>query len=265
MPTPTRFDAQPAVALPPDGSRRRLLQGALGLLSGAGLMGLGGCGGAEDSEVAAVRLVNATVDFATAKLLVGGDTAVASQAYGGTVSDYVDIDSGSQTLNVNSTSGTSGPSSAYSFSTDTYNTVVAYGTLADGMKLTRLEESSSKPSSGSVKIRLLQAHSGLDGVDLYITNTSSLSDLDPTATADAYEDLGDFATIDSGYYRIRLTKTDDRSAVLFDSGSDSSTYIGFTSKQVVTLAIVPRSSGSLPDISALPEKQTGGVLDNALA
>jgi hypothetical protein len=211
-----------------------------------------------------VRLVNATVDFSSAKLTVDGSTAISSVAYGGGVSDYVSVDSGSRSLVVKSSSGTSGPSAAYSFTTDTYNTVVAYGTLADGLVLTRLEESSATPSSGSVKVRLLQAAYALDGVDLYLTNTSSLSGLEPTATVDAYGNLGDFVTLDSGYYRVRLTKVGDHSTVLFDSGSDSSTRIGFTSKLVVTLAVVPRSSGSLPNLIALPEEQAAGALTNSL-
>jgi len=124
---------------------------------------------------------------------------------------------------------------------------------------------STMPDSGSISLRLLHAAPLLDGLDLYITNTSSLSGLTPQASVSALGDLSDFVTLDSGSYRVRLTAADDRSTVLFDSGSASSSRISFASQVVVTLVVVPRSSGSLPDLTALPEKLVASVLSNGLA
>ena len=59
----------------------------------------------------------------------------------------------------------------------------------------------------------------------------------------------------------RITKTGDQSSVLFDYTAGL-TIGGAT---VLTLAIAPRSSGSLPNIAALPEKSSPLVLVNELA
>jgi hypothetical protein len=214
--------------LPADPSRRRLLQGAMGLLAAGGpLASLSACGGAEDADTAYLRLVNAT-------------------------------------LALYSTSGTSGPSAAYAFTKDTDYTVIAYGTLTAGMALKRLEESTATPNSGSLSLRLLHTAPLLDGLDLYITNASSLSSLTPLATVSTLGELSDFATLDSGTYRVRLTVAGDHSTVVFDSGSTTASRISFADQVVVTLVVVPRSSGSLPDVTALPEKLAAGVLTNSL-
>ena len=76
--------------------------------------------------------------------------------------------------------------------------------------------------------------------------------------------LSEFVTVEDSAFRVRLTESGDHSNVLFDSGSSSSTRVTFNSEVVVTLVIVPRSSGSLPDITALPEKKTAVVLSNSL-
>jgi len=162
-------------------TRRRVLQAAVGLAAGGGsLLSLQACGGGSDSDsdsdTAKLRLVNATVDFSSAKLKVDDSTVISSLDYGGGTSDYVTVDSGSHSLALYSSNGTTGPSSAYSFTADTYNTVVAYGTLSDGMAMKRFEESNSEPSSGHFSVRLLHAAPLLNGLDLYINNTSSLSD-----------------------------------------------------------------------------------------
>ncbi|GAA0743580.1 DUF4397 domain-containing protein [Ideonella azotifigens] len=266
MPLPSRLRSSPVSAAEPAlPTRRRVLQAAAGIVAGGSLLALQACGGADDGDTASLRLVNATVDFETARLQVDGSTVISSLAYGGTTSDYVSIDSGSRALALFSTSGTTGPSTAYSFNADTYNTVIAYGTLSAGMAFRRIEESNSAPSSGYFNVRLLHAAPLLDGLDLYISNTSSLADLTPTATISAIGNLGDFVAVEAGTYRVRLTPTGDHSTVLFDSGSDTSSRITFSSELIVTLAIVPRSSGSLPDITALPEKLAAGVLSNSLA
>lgn len=246
--------------------RRRLLQGTWGLLSGVGaLAGLSACGGAEDADTAYLRLVNATVDFSLATLKVDGDTAFASVAYGGTPTDYVKIASGSRSLVLSGTSGTSGPSAAFSFTTDTDSTVIAYGTLSAGMTLKRLDETTATPATGTLSLRLFHAAPLLGGLDLYITNTSSLAGLTPQASVSTLGELSSFAALDEGSYRVRLTARGDHASVLFDSGSTTSSRIAFAGQVVVTLVAVPRSSGSLPDLTALPEKLAAGVLSNGLA
>lgn len=260
-----RFSASSVSTAPAGLNRRRWLQGVLGLTAGGGLLALGGCGSSsEEDTVSYLRVVNATEDFSTATVLVDGETAVSSLAYGGAVSDYVTVSSGSHTVTVKSTSGTTGPSSAYSFNEDTSNTLVAYGSLASGMSFVKLEESTSTPGSSSFKVRVLHANWQLDGLDVYLSNESSLSDLSPDLSVDASGDLSSFVTLDADSYRLRITVKDDHSSVLFDSGSDSAGSISFSGDQAVTLAVVPRSSGSLPDVTALPEGNSAVVIDNSL-
>jgi hypothetical protein len=257
MPTPTRFDAQPAVALPPDGSRRRLLQGALGLLSGAGLMGLGGCGGAADEQTISLRVVNAT-KISTAKLTVDGDTAVSALANGGTISSYISLTEGEHTFVMKSSNDTLGPSATYNLTADTYYTLVGYGSAVSGSgtSFIKLEESTPAPSSSHVKVRLLHMSENLEyGLALYTSSEDSLSGESPICTVDSYRGQSDFEQIDKGAYRIRITRKDSPSVVLFDLSAG----INLNGGSCITLVVVPRSTDDYPDLCALAEKSSNSM------
>lgn len=55
-------------------------------------------------------------------------------------------------------------------------------------KFKYLDESNVAASSGSTKVRLFHAAASLGALDVYITNTSSLSGLSPDLQVSAYEE-----------------------------------------------------------------------------
>lgn len=241
-------------------TRRHVLASALGLLGAGSLTALTGCGGSAADE-AQVRFVNATVDYAQADFYAGSDRLAVNQANGGAISSWYGIDAGDMQIALHAAnSSTARLTETRTFDKNTFTSVIAYGSLANGLKFRYFAEATTSAASGQVKLRLCHASESLGGLDLYVSNATSLSGLSPTATVSAYGDLSTFATVSSGAYRIRVTAQGDITNVLFDYTAQ----INLSSTSVHTLVVVPRASGSYPNVSALQEQGDYALLANAL-
>lgn len=241
--------------------RRDLMGSALGLMGTGSLLSLTGCGGA-DEDTASLRFVNATVDYSAADFWVKGSKAISAVANGGAVSKWYLTDAESTQIELHAAaSDTSKLTETRSLSKDTLTSVLAYGSLATSLKFKYFEESNGFPDSGNTKFRLFHGSPTLTALDLFVSNTSSLSDLTPTLTVSAYGELSAFVTMTSGTYRLRVTASGDKTNVLFDYTGGANLY----SKSTITLVVVPRATGSLPNLTALPEQSTGDILVNSLA
>jgi hypothetical protein len=239
--------------------RRDLMRSALCLTGSASLLPLTGCGGGTAS--ASIRCINATVDYATADFWVQGSKAFSALTNGGSVTAWGSVDAGDTQIELHAAgSSTSKLTETRSLAEDTYTSTLAYGSLATSLKFQHFAETNAAPASGSVQLRLFQASPSLDGLDLYITNTSSLTGLSPTLSVSTYAELSAFITMTSGNYRLRLTAGGDQTNVLFDYTSGANLY----STSILTLIVAPRASGSLPNLTALPERASGVLLSNAL-
>lgn len=257
--TPSRLSE---TGLPATLRRRQLIGSMLGLAGAGSLMSLAGCGGSADSDTTYLRFVNATVDYSSADFWVDSSKAISALGNGGAVSGYYTKGAGSAQIELHAAgSSTSRLTETRTLTKDVYTCVLAYGTLASSLKFKYLEESNGTTDSGTTRLRLFQASPTLTGLDLYITNTSSLTDLTPALTVAAYGDLSAFITLAAGSYRLRITASGDKSNVLFDYTAGANLY----SQSTITLAVVPRATGSLPNLTALPEKASASVLLNALA
>jgi hypothetical protein len=241
--------------------RRALLVSTASILGvGNGLV-LAGCGG-RDSDTATLRFVNGTVDFALVDFWINSERVSSSLANGGTATGYGSHESGALQISLHSVnSSTAQLTATRDFAADSRTTVLAYGSLATSLTFRYFDESNSAASSGAFKVRAFQASPSLAALDVYITNSSSLAGLSPTLSVGAYGELSGFQTLASGTYRVRITTSGDQSAVLFDY--TAGVTIGSTT--VLTLAIVSRSSGSLPNIAVLPEASTALIMTNELA
>ena len=257
-PLPTlRIDHSPASP-----RRRALLASVAGVWSMGSGLALTGCGGSSSSDTASLRFVNGTSDYATADFWVGDDLVYSALANGGAATGYGSEDSGTLQISLHPAgSSTAKLTASHDFATDSRTTVLAYGSLATSLTFKYFDESNAAASSGAFKVRIFQGSTSLGALDVYITNTSSLSGLSPTLSVSAYGELSSFVSLDSGTYRVRITSSGDQSAVLFDYTAGLT--VGSTT--VLTLAIVPRSSGSLPNIAALPEGASALVMANELA
>jgi hypothetical protein len=209
-----------------------------------------------------LRFVNGTADFAIADFWIGSQLASSSLANGGTASGYGSQISGTLQISLNAAgSSTAKLTGSHDFPADSRTTVLAYGSLATSLTFKYFDESNSAASSGTFKVRVFQGSPLLNALDVYITNTSSLAGLSPTLSVQNYGELSGFTTLSSGGYRVRITNSGDQSTVLFDYTAGAT--VGSTT--VLTLVIVPRSSGSLPNIAALPEGASAMVMANELA
>ena len=242
-------------------SRRRLLVSAMCLTGGSSLLTLAGCGGGSSSDEAYLRFVNATVDDATADFYVNGSKAISKLANGGAVTNWASLEPDATQIALYSGGGTSAQLTVTrTLDKDSYTSVLAHGSLATSLQYRFIVESNAKAASGQIKVRLCHAAENLGGLDLYISNESSLSGLSPVATVTSYGDLSDFGVMASGQYRIRLTARNNPSNVLFDYTDK----VNLSTITVHTLVVVPRSSGSYPNISALQEQGDSALLGNML-
>lgn len=243
-------------------NRRHVVLSALGLAGVSGLSTLAGCGGGEDTNEAYLRFVNASVDFPTADFWLKGIKSIAALANAGGISSWYTLTPSSVQLALHAAGGSSSVlTETRTLATDSYTSVIVYGSLATSMKYKYLDESNALPASTYTKVRLFQGASTLSGLDVYVTNTTSLGGLAPTLSVSSLGETTDFVTLAAGTYRIRATAKGDQSTVLFDH----TVGVSLSSQSVVTLIVVPRASGSLPNISVLAEQSNGLVMVNALA
>lgn len=252
-----------ALARPRTGlNRRHVLLSALGLTGASGLVTLAGCGGGDDTNEAYLRFVNASVDFPSADLWLKGIKSIAALANAGGISSWSTLTPSSVQIDLHAVGNTTSVlTETRTLAADSYTSVIVYGSLATSMKYKYLDEANAAPASGYTRVRLFQGASTLSGLDVYVTNTTSLSGLAPTLSVSALGETTDFVTLATGTYRIRATAKGDQGTVLFDH----TVGVSFSSQSVVTLVMVPRTSGSLPNISVLAEQSNGVVLANALA
>ena len=244
--------------LPP--TRRSVLASALGLVGAGSALALTGCGGL--GSEAQLRFINATVDYTQADFYAAGERVVSLLSNGGNISAWYAVEADSTQIALYAAGGSSANlTETRTLEEDTYTSLLAYGSLANSLKFKFFAESNSSADSGYTKVRVFPACESLHGLDLYLSNASSLSGLSPTTTVTEYGDISDFVSVSSGLYRVRLTSKDDQSNVLFDFTSQ----ITLGSTSVVTLIVVPRSSGSYPNISALQEQGGYALLTNSLA
>lgn len=243
--------------------RRALLTSAVGLSGIGGALALPGCGGGTtDSHIANLRFVNGTVDYASADFYVGSNKVFSGLANGGDSTGYGSANSGSQKIALNPTgSSTAAISDSHVFASDSITTVLAYGSLATALAFAYYDESDPSPASGAFSIRAFQASPLLTGVDIFISNASSLAGVAPSLSLPAYVALSDYISLAIGLYRVRITARGDTGKLLFDFPAG----INVASGAVISLAVVPRASGSLPNVSVLPEGGTALRLQNALA
>lgn len=219
-------------------------------------VGLAACGGGTDRTKAHVRLVNASSGYSALSLTVDGST-IASGVAAGTSTGYADASRGTQDLDVSS------PSSATILATrnaslgkDTYYSLLAYG-KSGALATQLLEETQSTPASGKTLVRVINTAPDAGNLDVYLTGSSdALSQAAPLQSAAAYGTLGNFVTINSGTWRLRVTLAGTATDLRLDASG-----LAFADKGVVTLVLSPGRGGVL--VNALLLNQQGDAVSAA--
>ena len=216
----------------------------------------------DEKSQATLRFVNGTADFVPGDFRIGGSTRASGLTNGGAATGYGQEDAGTLQVSLHAAgSSTSAANASYAFAEDSSTSVLAYGSLATGLQFRFLDESNAAAGAGLFKVRAFHGLSALGALDVYITNAGSLSGVTPTLSVGTYGTLSSFVSIASGSYRVRITRGGDASTLLFDFTAG----LNVASGTVATLVIVPRATGSLPNVGVLSERSNAVVMSNELA
>jgi hypothetical protein len=185
-----------------------LALGCLGLL----MMAMG-CGGSSTK----IRLVNAAPDESSIDLLVDSKTVASSVTYA-TASAYQGVSSGSRHLQVEPTGSTT-PIIDETISLNSGNySLLATGFVNDVVPVL-LTDDNSAPSSGDVKVRIVNVAPGLGSADVYLVAPGTdLSTTSPTIASLAVNSASAYQSVAAGNYEVFFTLPGQK-FVYIDSGS----------------------------------------------
>ena len=172
-----------------------------------------GCG----SGSANARLMNAATGTSSVDMLVDNKNIISGVAYG-TASGYVKTSSGSHNLIIEIT-GTSSPLINQTASFSSGNTTV----VATDSSAMVLKDDNSAPSSGNIKIRVINTSASFGSVDVYvITSGSSIAGLSPTFSSLAFQASSGYQTLAAGSYQVIFTPVGQQFAEFTTSGQSFS-------------------------------------------
>jgi len=212
----------------------RLVQLCAGmLLLGTVVLSLG-CGGSGKTRF---RMMNAVPDESSLDMLVDSAKVASNIAYG-TSTDYQSVTSGSRQVQLDP-SGTANSllQQSISFSSGSDTTIVA-SNFSSSIAALVLTDDNSAPSSGDLKLRLVNASPGLGPVDIYIvTPGTDLNTVSPTLSNLAFDAATSYQSLTAGNYEVVLTLVGQKFSAI-DTGS-----LAFSSGQVRTFVALNSQSG----------------------
>lgn len=187
-----------------------------------------------------VRALHAVANAPSVDLLVGGNIIVSNLGYS-QVTGYLNVPSGDQQVQVNPTTTTDSViDTTATFEEGLPYTIIALGSLPDVAPLV-LQDQTAGPSATDVKLRVVHAAASAPAVDVYVTPPdSNLGQATPAVSNLAFQAASDYATLQPGEYRIRVTPTGDPT-VVYDSGT-----LTLNAGDVITAAAIPATGGTAP-------------------
>ncbi len=208
-----------------------------------------GCGGGTDTTKAQVRFINASA-YDALTLEVDDEDLFSSVGWGDET-PYREVDPGDceSTISRSGSASALVPAFTPSLSEDDSFTVLAWGPLGD-LDWTLIDENSSEPDDDESRLRVFNGATDAGALDVYVTAASeSLEDAVPTFPAAAVGELGAFATIDAGTWRVRVTAAGSKTDVRLDRPG-----VVFGGERVHTLVLSAADSGVLVDGLLLREQ-----------
>ena len=202
--------------------------------------GLNGCGGGSLAKEGYVRLLNATTDYPSLDLF-SSTTGVSGAVLAESVGDYAKLAKASVTFNLKVTgSGGVVVSSSQTIGTDLRNTLVAY-TSGGTLKTAYLDDNEAAPSANAAKFRVFHAAATEAGkVDVYLTSgTCAALPSSAVATVASVSELGAYAEVSVGSYRVCVTGVGDKADLRLDIAA-----LALANQQIGTL-VLTRSGGGV--------------------
>jgi uncharacterized protein DUF4397 len=194
-----------------------------------------GCG----SSSAHVRVLNAIPIQSSIDMLIDSKNVASSIPYGA-ASGYVTVSSGSRHLQIEPSSSTPFVDQTISVSSGSYDTILDMTSGA-----TVLTDDNSAPTSGDVKIRVLNASSNLGAADIYVVTSGTGLGATPTFSSLGVSAASGYDSVSAGSYQVYFV-TPGTSHVILNTNA-----LSFSSGQVRTVVVL--------------DGQTGGITTSQLA
>lgn len=205
---------------------------ALGFLA-IGLLLLTGCGNGNVQ----LRFVNTSPGESSVDFSLDGSIAASAIAYG-TGSSYQSTVPGSRHLQVYP-SGTTNViiDQTINLSSGTEYSLIAIN-FSSQISTTLLSDDNSTPTSGNMKLRIVNASPGLGAVDVYVVSPGTdLNTATPSVRSLAFESSSGYLVESAGSWQIIFTSPGQKTALL-NTGT-----LTFTSSQIRTLVTLNATVG----------------------
>lgn len=185
-----------------------------------------GCG----SSSTQVRLVNAMDGQTSINMVVDNSTLATGVAFGA-ASSYSSVGSGSDTLEIQANSATLFNQTLSIASGN--NTV-----LATNSGPSIFADNKTTPSSGNIRIRVINASTSLGTADVYVVAPGiDISTVNPTFSSLAYQSASSYATVAAGSYQIEFAQAGSKNVLI------NSNAISFSAGQIRTVVALDNPSG----------------------
>ena len=221
------------------------------LLVAAAALGLAGCkNGGHNQNSTDLRVLNAVADAEPLDVLVSDDVKASAVPLNGT-SGWVNFNSGSQDTKIrSSTTQAILAEQTVGYASGVRNTLLMFGKRASIATLL-LPEDTTTPSSGKVRVRVVNLSPDAGPVDVYIT-TGDTSTGGAAVSSASIGVVTNAAEVNGGSFKIIVTAAGTQD-ILFQS---SSTY-SFTAGNDTTIVIMPALGGKLVNVDVLEQGASG--------
>jgi hypothetical protein len=178
---------------------------SIGLLALCGSAFLLGCGGGGLGNKTNFRVMNAVPDQASISVLLDGTNVASSVAYGAS-SAYAETKAGSRHLQVEpGASTTVFLDQTFNLAGGTSSTLVVanFSSSSSGIVLT---DDNTAPTTGNIKLRIVNAAPGLGTVDVYVLSpNTNVQGASPAVVSLGFESSSTYLNLGSGSYHIVFT------------------------------------------------------------
>jgi hypothetical protein len=192
------------------------------------------CGGGGNAKL---RILNAIPDQSKINVLLDGTTVFNNVAYG-IANDYTSTGEGSRHFQAEPAGSTNIIIDQNITLNSSTNTTVIAGDFSSTSTGVVLTDDTTAPTSGNIKLRIVNASPNLDAVDIFIVPPgTSLNSVSPTISSLGFGSASDYQSLVAGSYEIFFTPHGSTFAFL-DTGA-----ISFTAGQNRTVAVLNNLSG----------------------
>ena len=227
---------------------------------------LSGCnfksGGFVITKPAHLRFVNALVNGGDLTVNLNDSGAIVSGLPFEGITSYVDINSGTQQIQIVA----NGTSTIYDtptlFIDDAMYTFVVYGTSASPVVQLLSDTITNTPGDGVFVLRAFNGAYANGGVDVYITTPGiPLDNQAPNFSGIAYGSGTFFSTINAGTYQVRFTVPNSKQ-VIYDGGT-----VTFAEREAYEIVAYTKGSATLLSSAVLTIDATGAgmIVPNKIA